>query len=256
MPAATDIANLAGLLADPSRATMLQALMDRRARTTGELARLAKIAPSTASEHLGRLADGQLLLVQAQGRHRYWSLAGAEVATLLETIMALTPKPQAPPSSRASFDLGFIRTCYDHLAGTVATALYDQLQADGTLTVTAGRIELTSAGTERLRALGIDPDELRRGRRPLARACLDWTERRDHLAGALGAALLNTFRERKWVMPRREPRALRLTVAGRQELATHFGIDTANLGHNASPRSSRPRRSSLPNRKPGFAGSS
>jgi DNA-binding transcriptional ArsR family regulator len=231
MPVATDIASIAGLLADPSRATMLQALMDRRARTTGELARLTKIAHSTASEHLNRLADGQLLLVQAQGRHRYWRLAGPEVATLLETIMALTPKPKTPSSARVSFDLGFIRTCYDHLAGTVATALYDQLQADGTLTVTAGRTELTTAGTTRLLALGIDPDALCHGRRPLTRPCLDWTERRDHLAGALGAALLNTFRERKWVIPRREPRALRLTAAGQRELATHFGIDTANLSN-------------------------
>jgi DNA-binding transcriptional ArsR family regulator len=229
MPAATDIATIAGLLADPSRATMLQALMDRRARTTGELARLAKIAPSTASEHLSRLGDGQLLLVKAQGRHRYWSLASAEVATLLETIMALTPTPKAVQSSRVSFDLSFIRTCYDHLAGTIATALYDRFQADGTLTVAAGRIELTTIGTTRLRALGIEPDELRHGRRPLARPCLDWTERRDHLAGALGAALLNTFRERKWIMPRREPRALRLTADGRRELATRFGIDAADL---------------------------
>ncbi len=229
MSAAIDIANIAGLLADSSRAAMLQALMDRRARTTGELARLTKIAPSTASEHLSRLADGQLLVVQAQGRHRYWSLAGPDVATLLETIMALTPKPQAPPSPRVSFDLGFIRTCYDHLAGTVATALFDQLQTNGTLTVTAEQIKITAAGADRLRALGINSDELHSGRRPLARPCLDWTERRDHLAGALGATLLNTFRERKWVTPRREPRALRITAAGRRELALHFGIDTANL---------------------------
>jgi DNA-binding transcriptional ArsR family regulator len=235
MAAAIDISSIAGLLADPSRATMLQALMDRRARTTGELARLTKIAPSTASEHLNRLADGQLLTVQAQGRHRYWSLAAPEVATLLETIMALTPKPKTPPST-VSFDLRFIRTCYDHLAGTIATALYDQLQANGSLTVTAERIELTIAGTRRLRALDINPDELRHGRRPLARPCLDWTERRHHLAGALGAALLNTFRERKWVAPRREPRALRLTATGRQELAVQFGIDIANLSHETHKR--------------------
>ncbi len=231
MPAAIDISSTAGLLADPSRATMLQALMDRRARTTGELARLSKIAPSTASEHLSRLADGRLVVVQAQGRHRYWSLAGPEVATLLETIMALTPKPRAPMSPRVSFELGFVRTCYDHLAGTLATTLYDQLQANGTLTVTAERIELTTAGADRLQALGIEPEGLQHGRRPLARPCLDWTERRDHLAGALGAALLSTFRERKWIAPRREPRALRVTATGQRELAAHFGIDTANLSH-------------------------
>ncbi|HXP98658.1 MAG TPA: winged helix-turn-helix domain-containing protein [Solirubrobacteraceae bacterium] len=233
MPAETNVATIAGLLADPSRTRMLQALMDSRARTTGELARLAKIAPSTASEHLGRLADGRLLAVRAQGRHRYWSLAGPEVATLIETIMALAPNPRESPP-RASFELSFIRTCYDHLAGTVATALYDQLQANDTLTVTAERIELTTVGTERLQALGINPNELRRGRRPLARPCLDWTERRNHLAGALGAALLNTFRERKWIAPRREPRALRITETGRRELVAHFGIDTANLSHKTN----------------------
>ncbi len=229
MTTGIETANVARLLADPSRARMLQALMDRRARTTGELGRLARIAPSTASEHLNRLADGQLVAVKAQGRRRYWSLAGPEVATLLETIMALTPQPKTPHRSGASFELGFVRTCYDHLAGTVATALYDRLQAQGTLAVTAEGIELTAAGSDRLGALGIDPEGLRHGRRPLARGCLDWTERREHLAGALGAALLNTFRERKWVTPRREPRALRITATGRRELATHFEIDTTSL---------------------------
>jgi hypothetical protein len=203
--------------------------MDQRARTTGELARLAKIAPSTASEHISLLTDARLLAVQAQGRHRYWSLAGPEVAELLEAIMTLTPKPLAPPSPKVNSDLRFLRTCYDHLAGTVAIALYDQLQANGSLSISDERIELTPVGSESLRMLNIDPNGLRRGRRPLARPCLDWTERRHHLAGALGAALLNMFREQSWVTPRREPRALRLTSAGRRELALQFGIDTANL---------------------------
>jgi DNA-binding transcriptional ArsR family regulator len=234
MVAAIDIANVAGLLADPSRSTMLQALMDQRARTTGELARLAKIAPSTASEHLSRLADGRLVTVQAQGRHRYWRLAGPEVAALLETIMALTPKPLAPPSPQVGFDLRFIRTCYDHLAGTVATALYDELQANGILTVTDDRIELTADGAARLQSLGIDVEALRLGHRPLARACLDWTERRHHLAGALGAALLSTFRDQNWVRPRREPRTLRVTTAGRRALALRFGVDIASLSSKAT----------------------
>ncbi len=229
MTAAIDIANIAGLLAEPSRSTMLQALMDQRARTTGELASLAGIAPSTASEHISRLADARLLTVQAQGRHRYWSLAGPEVAELLEAIMVLTPKPLMPPSPKVSSDLRFLRTCYDHLAGTVAIALYDQLQTNGSLAISDERIELTPPGAECLQALNIDPDGLRLGRRPLARPCLDWTERRHHLAGALGAALLDMFREQNWVATRREPRALRLTTTGRRELALHFGIDTANL---------------------------
>ena len=231
MDKAIDITGIAGLLADASRATMLQALMDQRARTAGELARLAKIAPSTASQHLSRLTDGGLLVVEAQGRHRYYRLAGTTVAVLLESMMTFAPAPVAPLPARnvVGFDLRFARTCYDHLAGTIATALYDRLQADGTLSVTSTGIALTRAGARRLRPLGIDAEGLRASRRPLARACLDWTERRDHLAGGLGAALLSSFRAQNWLRPRNAPRALRLTTTGRQALASHFDIDVSAL---------------------------
>jgi DNA-binding transcriptional ArsR family regulator len=229
MQDAIDLADLAGLLADGSRSTMLQALMDRRARTAGELGRLAKIAPSTASQHLGRLSDSGLLAVEAQGRHRYYRLADPQVAAVLESLMTLVPAPAAPRTPRVGFDLRFARTCYDHLAGTVATALYDRLAADGTLHVTAEGVALTPAGGRRLRALGIDTETLRVGRRPLARACLDWSERRHHLAGALGAALLSSFRARDWLIPRPVPRALRLTTAGRRAFASHFDIDVDAL---------------------------
>jgi DNA-binding transcriptional ArsR family regulator len=229
MQSAIEIADVAGLLADHSRSTMLQALMDRRARTAGELARLVKIAPSTASQHLGRLSDGGLLTVEAQGRHRYYRIADQKVAALLESLMAFAPACAASRTPDVGFDLRFARTCYDHLAGTVATALYDRLAADGTLHVTAEGIALTTEGARRLQALGIDSATLRAGRRQLARACLDWTERRHHLAGALGAALLGSFRERGWLIPRSVPRALRLTTAGRRALASHFDIDAGAL---------------------------
>ena len=233
MEDAVNITDIAGLLADSSRSTMLQALMDRRARTAGELARLAKIAPSTASQHLGRLTDGELLVVEAQGRHRYYRLADPKVAALLESMMAFAPAPApapvAPRAANVGFDLRFARTCYDHLAGTIATALYDRLQADGTLHVTSEGVALTLAGAQRLQSLGIDTENLRAGRRPLARGCLDWTERRHHLAGGLGAALLDSFRARDWLIPRNAPRALRLTTAGRQALASHFDIDVSSL---------------------------
>jgi DNA-binding transcriptional ArsR family regulator len=229
MENAIDIAHVAGLLADSSRSTMLQALMDQRARTAGELARLAKIAPSTASQHLGRLTDGQLLVVEAQGRHRYYRLADPRVAALLESMMTLAPSPLVPRPPNVGFDLRFARTCYDHLAGTIATDLYDRLQADGTLHVTSDGVTVTPAGAQRLQALGIDTEALQAGRRPLARACLDWTERRHHLAGALGAVLLDSFRARDWLIPRSTPRALRLTTAGRQALASHFGIEVSVL---------------------------
>jgi DNA-binding transcriptional ArsR family regulator len=229
MVRAIDIAEVGGLLADPSRSTMLQALMDQRARTTGELARLARVAPSTASEHLSRLTDGRLLTVEAQGRHRYYRLADPKVAELLESVMALTPQPLTSRAPRVGFDLRFARTCYDHLAGTVATAIYDQLTAEATLIAGPAGIDLSPDGATRLQSLGIDTEALRRGRRPLARACLDWTERRHHLAGALGAALLSTFHEQNWIKPRCEPRALRLTPAGQRALAEHFAVDTARL---------------------------
>lgn len=224
-----DIAGVAALLADSSRSTMIQALMDQRARTAGELALLAKIAPSTASQHLGRLTDGGLLVVEAQGRHRYYRLATPRVAALLESVMALAPAPVASHAPNVGFDLRFARTCYDHLAGTIATALYDQLQIDGTLQVTSAGITLTPAGTQRLQSLGIDTATIQAGRRPLARTCLDWTERRHHLAGALGAALLGSFRAHNWLTPRNAPRALRLTTAGRRALASHFNIDVSAL---------------------------
>jgi DNA-binding transcriptional ArsR family regulator len=241
MQDAIDITYVAGLLADGSRSTMLQALMDQRARTAGELARLAKIAPSTASQHLGRLSDGGLLAVEAQGRHRYYRLADPRVATLLESLMTLAPAPIASRAPHVGFDLRFARTCYDHLAGTIATTLYDRLAADGTLRVTAEGVALTPAGARRLRSLGIDSETLRAGRRPLARACLDWTERRHHLAGALGAALLSSFRARDWLVPRNVPRALRLTTTGRQAFASHFDID-ASILTNGKPQTPRRRQ--------------
>jgi hypothetical protein len=114
-------------------------------------------------------------------------------------------------------------------ARTIAVALYDQLQTDGTLSVTSGGITLTPAGAQRLRSLGVDTEAIQAGRRPLARSCLDWTERRDHLAGALGAALLSSFRAHKWLTPRSGPRALRLTAAGRRALVRHFDIDVSTL---------------------------
>jgi len=229
MDDATNIVDVAALLADSSRSTMLQALMDQRARTAGELARLARISPSTASQHLARLSDGGLLVLQAQGRHRYYRLANPKVAALLESMMAFAPGFLSTPPPHVGFDLRFARTCYDHLAGTIATALYDRLQANGTLSVTSEGITLTPAGSKRIERLGVDADALRARRRPLARACLDWTERRDHLAGGLGAALLNHFRAQQWLTPRNAPRALRLTTTGRRALAGHFDIDASTL---------------------------
>jgi DNA-binding transcriptional ArsR family regulator len=229
MELAADLSDLAGLLADESRSAMLQALMDQRARTAGELARIARVAPSTASRHLGRLTDGRLVTVEANGRHRYYRLSDPKVAALLEGMMAFTPVAATRRTRNVDFDLRFARTCYDHLAGTISTALYEQLQVNGTLRVTPDFITLTRSGSQRLKSLGLDLESLTAGRRPLTRTCLDWTERRDHLAGALGAGLLANFRALNWVVPRNAPRRLRVTEVGRKGLADHFGLDVGVL---------------------------
>jgi hypothetical protein len=212
---------------------MLHCLLDGHARTSTELAAVADVSASTASVHLGRLQAAQLVSVLAQGRHRYYSLAGADVAHVLETLDVFAGrqrsafKPSTPDPLRAA------RTCYDHLAGTVAVLLHDRMRALGWLSDTdpAGSDAycLTRSGTQGLEALGVDVDATRALRRRFAYGCLDWSERRMHIGGAIGAALLQAVQRRKWLMPNLDDRALRITAAGRRELSSRFGIDTDQL---------------------------
>jgi DNA-binding transcriptional ArsR family regulator len=228
MTTGSRIAELGALLGDPTRAGLLNLMMDGRASTVGELARATHVALSTASEHLGRLHSAGLVEVQPQGRHRYYRLAGPEIAELLETIDTLPvrrPDPAAPPpgplpASRTPPELRFARTCYDHLAGSLAVALHSQLIIDHD-----GHPELAPAAPEALSQLGLDavPAAAPGSRRPRLRNCLDWSERRPHLAGATGAALLTLLLDRGWVVRRRTPRAVRLTKAGQEALARAFG---------------------------------
>lgn len=224
-PSATTMASVAALVGDPTRAEMLALLLDGRAHTVGELARHAGVAVSTASEHLGRLLDGGLVVVEPQGRHRYHRLAGPGVATVLEQLHALAAQPAVPV--RAPAALAYARTCYDHLAGTVAVALYDRLVASGALRLGDAGPELAPAGAAVLARLGVDAGVVAapgpRGRRPLTRACLDWTERRPHLAGALGAALLDSLMAARWVVRQPSSRAVHVTEAGRAGLAEALG---------------------------------
>ena len=200
-----DIAALATLLGDPARANMLAALMAGRALTAGELAREAGVMPQTASSHLSRLVEARLLVVEIQGRHRYFRIAGPEVAEAVEAIMGLAanlgrtrtrPGPKDPALRRA-------RICYDHLAGEMGTFLYEALAAQGLIAATADGVGVTAAGRARFAAEGIDIGALEAKPRPVCRACLDWSERRHHLAGSLGAALAQTILARGWA--RREP---------------------------------------------------
>jgi DNA-binding transcriptional ArsR family regulator len=236
MDAATQscaLAELAGLLADRTRATFCVALLDGRAWTAGELARAAGVAPSTASEHIDRLVAGGLVREHRQGRHRYLALASAETAELLEDLLArVTPVAERPRTLRdveTRQALAGARTCYDHIAGRLGVAITDALSAHGLLDRQGGAA-LTEAGAAWLaRELEVDVEALRAGRRPLVRLCVDWTERRPHLAGAAGAALCARVLERGWVQRIGTGRALRVTREGARALDALLGVDASAL---------------------------
>ncbi|QRX92775.1 MULTISPECIES: ArsR/SmtB family transcription factor [Streptomyces] len=229
-----ELSRLAALLADRTRAAFCLALLDGRAWTAGELAAYARVAPSTASEHLSRLIDGGLLVERRQGRHRYVQLAGPRVAELLESVTAhLDPPATAPRGLRAataSAALARGRTCYDHLAGRLGVALTDAMAVRGLLDQDGG-FALTDTGREWFEgALGIPSDALRAGRRPQARGCLDWTERRQHLAGTAGARLCERLLERRWIRRIGTGRAVRLTPEGTTALRELLGLDEEAAG--------------------------
>lgn len=220
------LAQLGALFAEPARAVMLAELMGGRALTATELAARADIAPSTASAHLARLVDGGLLAVEVQGRHRYYRLAGPEVARVIETLGAF---PQPCEDRKASeFEevegLHFARTCYDHLAGRLAVAIRSAMIERGLLLEHGAEHQVTPAGEAWFADFGVDVEAARRARRSFARRCLDWTERRPHLAGALGSALLARLIERGWIVPVPGERLVELTPAGRAGLARDLGL--------------------------------
>jgi len=225
------LADLAALLADSTRAAFCIALLDGRAWTAGELARSAGVRPSTASEHLDRLVAGGLLVERRQGRHRYVQLAGGQVAELLEDLHAhATPVPPQHRSLRAataSAALARGRTCYDHLAGRLGVAVTDAMIQRGLLRHDGG-FGLTDEGLAWLSGpLGIRPELLQATRRPLARPCLDWTERRTHLAGVAGARLCERFFEQGWVERIGSGRAVRVTAGGVRALRDLLDADLA-----------------------------
>jgi DNA-binding transcriptional ArsR family regulator len=221
------VTDVAALLGDPTRATMLDALMDGRARPAGELARRAGIAPSTASEHLARLVAGRLLVVEPSGRERRYRLASAEVAEVLEALSRLGS--EAPVSSLRAASrteaLRAARTCYDHLAGRFGVAVTEALVARDVLRIRDGSFELSEDGEVFLAELGVDVAGARARKRVFARACLDWSERRPHLAGALGAALADAALDHGWVRRRPNDRALSVTHAGVDALRIRFGVE-------------------------------
>jgi DNA-binding transcriptional ArsR family regulator len=223
-----DVATIAAAIGTPARARMLYCLVDGRARTSTELALVGDITPSTASIHLQRLKTQGLVKVVAQGKHRYYTLCGADVAAALGALSVLAGGthdafvPNTPSPLRAA------RTCYDHIAGALGVSLFERLTALGWLSVRARGDEtardLTAPGTAACVALGIDVEALRTLRRRFAYACLDWSERRPHLGGALGAALLDVAVKRKWVVQDRHSRVLTVTTPGRRQLQNRFGV--------------------------------
>ncbi|HEV2363193.1 MAG TPA: winged helix-turn-helix domain-containing protein [Caulobacteraceae bacterium] len=225
MRSGPDIAVIAALLGDPGRANMLVALLDGPALTAGELAREAGITAQTASAHLARLEETGLVVRRRQGRHSYFRLAAAEVGAVLEALMSLSARAGARRTRPGPRDqaLRQARACYDHLAGEAGVALYEALVDRGLVAAKDGDLTITPAGAEFSRKFGIDPDVLGRARRPIAKACLDWSERTSHLAGALGAALLTRMLELDWLRRRPGTRALVFTAAGRASFADLLG---------------------------------
>lgn len=224
-----NIAVVAELIGDPSRAIMLNALMTGRSLPAGELAYRAGITPQTASAHLAKLVEGGLLTPTAHGRHRYYALANAEVAHALEALTLIAPplKVRSLRDSLVTEQLRCARTCYDHLAGRLGVDLTQALVRCGVLRLEEQerRYCVTAEGISFLQDVGIDFASVQRQRRILARPCLDWSERRYHLAGALGAALAERLFCLVWIERGTVERSVKLTARGRQELRRLFGHD-------------------------------
>jgi DNA-binding transcriptional ArsR family regulator len=228
----TDMAAIARLIGEPARMAMLEALLDGSTKSGRELAKAATVAPSTASEHLAQLQDAGLVTAAPDGRRRAYSLSGPPVAEALEALGALAP-PKQPRSLREATAAQLhreARTCYDHLAGSLGVAVCDALVAREWLDPGDGGWTVTASGVRSFDDLGVKVEDLRAGRRPLTRACVDWSERRPHVAGALGAALASRLFERRWIERRPGVRAVAVTDAGRDGLAEWLGVVPDDAG--------------------------
>lgn len=208
-----NIANVAALIGDPARANMLTALMSGKALTVSELAQEAGVTIQTASSHLSKLDRGGLLRPRKQGRHKYFSLANSDVAHVLEGLMGLAAGAGDLRTRNGPKDaeLRRARVCYNHLASDMGTRMFDSLMANGHLTLTGEDLILTPKGEDFTNAFNINLDSLRSNRTPLCRECLDWSERRSHLAGSLGRAYLSRFEELSWA--KRDPKTRVVTFS-------------------------------------------
>lgn len=219
------LASVAAAIGDPARAAILISLMDGRSRTAKELAYLARISASTASAHLGKMLDLGLIAVTPLGRNRYFRLASPLVGQMLETMsnVAAETRPRYPRAV-GNEALRLARTCYDHLAGQIGVLIADSLQERGHVRLSEDGGEVTESGREFFIDLGLDIDQVRHSKRIFCKPCLDWTERRPHIAGSLGAALCRHCFDQGWIERLRDSRALAITPEGRRSLAECFGI--------------------------------
>lgn len=223
-----NIAAIAAMVGDPARANMLTALLNGAALTATELALEANVTKQTASSHLAKLVAGGLIAVEAQGRHKYYRLADADVAGLLETLMGVAARAKALRARPGPKEpaLRHARVCYDHLAGELGVGLFDAFIKNKWMLPGPERtFTLTKLGRIKVQTFGVDIEDIEKGARPLCRACLDWSLRRHHLAGALGAAILDVIFERNWVTQRRGSRVLDFTPVGETGLKRVFAFD-------------------------------
>jgi DNA-binding transcriptional ArsR family regulator len=229
------IAEIGALVGDAARANILLALMDGRALTAGELAFHAGVTAQTTSGHLAKLLEGRLVAVEQQGRHRYFRLASAEVAQVMEALMAVGAAGPARyrPAGPRDEALRTARNCYDHLAGRLGTALADILAERGHVVLSDGAAGVTEPGRRFFCSFGIDLDDGAGSRRPLCRACLDWSERRPHLAGRIGALLRQRCLDLGWIRPMADSRALAITPAGTSGFDRIFGVTPERLASGA-----------------------
>lgn len=226
MQADPNFAHTAALIGEPTRAAMLAALLGGKALTASELAHGAGVSPQTASTHLARLVEGGLLCVVASGRHRYYRLAGPQIAQVLETLATIAPPARVASlrQSESARAVRFARTCYDHLAGTLGVALAERLVACELIAKSDETFHVTTAGMAWLEQHAIDAERIMSGRRVAARACLDWSERRNHVAGGFGAALTDWFFAQGWICRVQNSRAVRLTEPGRAGFLREWGV--------------------------------
>lgn len=235
------VSQVAAAIAEPARTKILCSLMDGHARTSTELAAVAEVSASTASAHLAKLKELALIRLHVQGRHRYYSLADRRVAQALEALMVIGQNTAPSFQSRTPDRLQFARTCYDHMAGTLAVQLHDRMiEAGWLLEINEQVYQLSDSGEALFESLGIEVKDLALVRRRFACPCLDWSMRRAHLGGALGAALLQVTIKRKWLTQDLDSRALALTALGRKEISARFGLKALMSDEDSKAISRKP----------------